>query len=90
MQAIQACHAGVELVKSYHHHFHPDVPWMVLTSVKDEAKLRAEVLRLAELGLPYYAYQEPDMGHQLTVAAFGPVSGEQRAAFRRLQLLKAP
>lgn len=62
---------------------------MVLTSVKDEAKLQAEASRLAALGLPHYAYREPDMGNQLTAVAFGPVVGEQRQAFRRLQLLKS-
>src|SRR3954468_19245834 len=82
-RAVQACHAGIELAKSYHHHL-KDVPWLVLVSVEDEAELKSEVLRLAELGTPYYAYKEPDLGYETTAAAFGPVVGGQRKAFRRL------
>jgi hypothetical protein len=87
-RAVQACHAGIELARSYPHHL-DDVPWLVLVGVADEAELRAEIFRLSELGLLFHAYKEPDMNNETTAAAFGPVAGGQRKAFRKLKLLES-
>lgn len=82
---MQTAHAALEC--GMHLASIPDQPDnIVLCSVPDEPALRAEIVRLQELGISLRVITEPDLGDQITAIATEPLIGKERAPLRRLPL----
>lgn len=87
-QAVQSVHAAIQFV-----HEHPEIEgrWyagsnhLALLSVADEAALRKLLRRAEARGLATSRFHEPDLGGQLTAAAFEPGDHSGRV-LRRLGL----
>jgi len=88
-QAVQACHACIEVARSLPPPFVDRHPCLVLCGVQSEQKLRRILARLERLGLGCGPFFEPDSGNSLTAIATRPVCGPQRRWFRRYQCLTA-
>ena len=55
--------------------------------VKGETKLQMTADRLAQAGIKYREFREPDIGNQLTAIATEPLIGDRRAPLKHFQLL---
>jgi hypothetical protein len=86
-QAVQACHACIEVARSLPPPFVDRHPCLVLCGVQSEQKLQRILARLERLGLGCRPFLEPDLGNSLTAIATHPVRGPQRRWFRRYQCL---
>lgn len=86
-QAVQATHAAIEAARAY---LTPDCehPSLVYCGEKNEGKLIKLRDHFKSNGIRFKEFYEPDIGHQLTALATAPTSGADRAAFRKLQLIK--
>ena len=61
-----------------------------MATAADEDELRDLCATLEREGIPFYAWEEPDLNNQLTAIATGPITGSQRKLFRRFPLLREP
>ena len=86
-QAVQACHAVIELTKRGKLNL-TEHPHLVLCGVRDEPRLIREMERLQAAGVSLTPFYEPDRGSELTAVAAGPIEGAGRRIFRRYQLIK--
>lgn len=89
-QAVQACHAAIEVARK---HISPDEehPHLVLCGVGSEIQLSNAYSKLKAHGVVVEPFYEADLDGQLTAIASEPIFGEQRRLFRRYNLLeKAP
>ena len=59
-----------------------------MLGVKSETQLENVCKRLEKQGIRFASFREPDIGDQLTSVCTESVSQEQRAIFRKFQLLK--
>lgn len=85
-QVVQACHAAIEVAKSFlpTGSLHPHI---VVCAVADERQLFQCIDRFRRLEIAYRAFYEPDRGNELTAIGTEPVSGERRQVFKRYRCL---
>ena len=85
-KCVQSCHAAIEAAREL---LSPDQehPHLVITVVKNEAKLKRLAETLTEKNIKHKIFIEPDIGHQVTAIATAPISGKDREMFRHYQLL---
>lgn len=86
-QAVQACHACIDVARLFFPHYQ-GVPFLVLCGVRDEQHLVEAFERIKSLGIQCKEFCEPDLGDQVTAFATELVSGDLRRCFRKYQLLK--
>ena len=82
--AVQACHAVLEIGRSFVPKEHPH---LVLCGVRDESALAKSLKRIQDAGISCEAFREPDIGNALTAFATEPVSGDARRHFKSFKLL---
>jgi hypothetical protein len=71
-QAIQACHAGMEICKK-HPTDHPER--LVMLSVPDQDHLLSWSDRLHRAGIEHACFEEPDHDRSWTALATAPIQG---------------
>ena len=88
-QAVQACHACIEMTSYYWDRvgFGNECPHLVLcnTSKEDLFKL-IEKLKFKEI--PFRLFKEADIGNEITAIATAPLKGNDRKIFSNYRLLK--
>lgn len=85
-QAVQAAHAAIEATRTYltPEDAHPSV---IICSVKNESKLLKCAKELADSGIEFQLFKEPDMNNECTALACSPLVGDDRQPFKKYQLL---
>lgn len=86
-QAVQSCHASIESARNYLRSG-DEHPSTIICSVKSEDKLLMCAKELAEKGIDFQLFREPDIGNQATALASRPLRGDERKAFSRFQLMQ--
>lgn len=82
---VQACHSVVDLAKN---NLFDNHPYIIILGVKDELSLLRESYRISELTkIKPYSFREPDLNNQLTSVAFLTKNDEERAFFKKYNLL---
>lgn len=86
-QVVQAAHAAIEASKRYHlsSHYHPSV---IILGVKSETTLDNFRNYVHDMGFHYETFREPDRNNESTAVAVFPVSQDQKAMFKKFQLLR--
>lgn len=82
-KAVQSSHAILETTRKFINKTdeHPSV---IILIVKNERRL----LRLcSELEIDHITFREPDIGNEMTAIATKPLIGEERAYFKKYQLM---
>lgn len=88
-QAVQACHASLEMgaiMEKMNKTL--EGTYMVLLGVKDEDELKSAVNDIASQGVSMKPFFEPDIGMQMTAAASIPVYGDKRKIFKNFKVLR--
>ncbi len=62
-------------------------PSVIICVVKSETKLKEIAAELSDQKIKYSAFNEPDKNNELTAIASEPITGMDREAFKRFQLL---
>ncbi len=86
-QAVQSCHAAIESTRNYIKN-EDEHPSTIICSVKSEQKLLMCAKELADKGIDYQIFREPDLQYQATALASRPLRGTEREAFKRFQLMQ--
>ena len=85
---VQSSHAAIEIARS-HVPLDLEHPHLVVISIDNEQKLQKCLDRIESEGIICKPFYESDLGDQLTAFATEPIPDNQKAIFRRYQLLKA-
>lgn len=86
--AVQSSHACIDACKLFDFASLSEHPSVIMLGVKTETQLENVCKRLEKQGIRFASFREPDIGDQLTSVCTEPVSQEQRAIFKKYQLLK--
>jgi len=86
--AVQSCHAIVECGKAFDLKALPEHPSIIIFGIRNELKLQEIRKYLIAQEIQHVHFYEPDIGHELTALATQPVFGDQRAVFKKFQLLR--
>lgn len=84
-KAVQAGHAIIESTRNFN--MTGKHPSLILCVVKSEAKLKETAAELSKQKIKFSTFREPDIGDQMTAIASEPLTGTDREAFKRFQLL---
>jgi hypothetical protein len=86
-QAVQACHAAIEVARNW---ISQDLehPSVIVCGIRDEQILEKSLKKLQSQGVQCKTFHEPDRGNELTAIATEPIYGDRRKLFRSYQLLQ--